>query len=143
MNTLATTIEQSKHLLELGLSTDSADMWWSNRFVYWKSTPMIGIATEQNQLYTFKWCDEDVPAWSLSALLKVMPKEIKKDDKQYSFHLETTHNLYYVSYYRYDIDGIRYLHTTELNNCTIDAAYEIVCWLLEQGLIKKGGQDGM
>ena len=133
---IATSIKQSQHLLRLGLDPSTADMHWFDIDGYnphkndWRL--MCGhcdVADCSKGIY--------VPAWSLSALLEVMPKEIKKDDKQYNFHLETTHNLYYVSYYRYDIDGIRYLHTTEMNNCTIDAAYEMVCWLLEQGIIEK------
>lgn len=133
MNTLATTIEQSKELVRLGLDPKTADMCFEMEKGDW--TLNVGKKSAQVNRGLA------IPAWSLSALLEVMPKEIKKDDKQYNFHLETTHNLYYVSYYRYDIDGIRYLHTTEMNNCIIDAAYEMVCWLLEQGLIKKGDND--
>jgi hypothetical protein len=124
--TISTTIEQSKHLLELGLDQKTADMWWSNRFVYWQPTPMIGISTEQHQLYTFKWCDEDVPAWSLSALLEVIPKEelidlsVSKD------------NYWFCSGVHFD---------TPIYSNPIDAAYAQVKWLLEQGLIKKGEQD--
>ena len=135
MSNIATTISQSRKLIELGLDPNSADMVWTT------ANPDLPMLLAYPIEDCNSWNDK-VPAWSLSALLEVMPKEIKKDDKQYNFHLETTHNLYYVSYYRYDIDGIRYLHTTEMNNCTIDAAYEMVCWLLEQGLIEKGGQDG-
>ena len=135
MSNIATTISQSRKLIELGLDPNSADMVWTT------ANPDLPMLLAYPIEDCNSWNDK-VPAWSLSALLEVMPKEIKKDDKQYNFHLETTHNLYYVSYYRYDIDGIRYLHTTEMNNCTIDAAYEMVCWLLEQGFIKKGGQDG-
>ena len=125
---IATTIEQSKHLIELGLDPKTADMWWSNRFVYWQPTPMIGISTEQHQLYTFKWCDEDVPAWSLSALLEVMPKGTELIKMQ-----NDAHELYY------EID---YMYTGYEDSDPITAAYEMLCWLLEQGLIKKGGQDG-
>ena len=140
---ISTTIEQSKHLLELGLDPASADMEYCYIDEFNSGLQVKGdINAEVDRRLDMMFGVTHIPAWSLSALLEVMPKEIKKDDKQYNFHLETTHNLYYVSYYRYDIDGIRYLHTTEMNNCTIDAAYEMVCWLLEQGLIEKGGQDG-
>lgn len=136
---IATNIQQSQHLLRLGLDPKSADMWWSNRFVYWNPTPMIGVATEQNQLYTFKWCEMDVPAWSLSALLKVMPSFIDYKGQKLRLTIEKA-----------GIWNVFYLGTEHrLNEIwfngeygdPVEPAYEMVCWLLEQGLIKKGGQD--
>ena len=132
---ISTTIDQSRHLLELGLDPTSADMWWSNRFVYWSSTPMIGVATEQNQLYTFKWCEEDIPAWSLSALLEVMP--IVNEGWPVCCKIygsEKWHVLYYSTAVTPKIDSGEY-------DTPIEAAYELVCCLLEQGLIKKGGNQ--
>lgn len=131
-NHISTTIEQSKHLLELGLSPDSADMWWSNRFVYWLPTPMIGVATEQNQLYTFKWCEEDIPAWSLSALLEVMPSFIEHKGQKLRLTLEKA-----------GIWNVFYLSDTRLNEIwfngeygdPVEPAYKMVCWLLEQKIL--------
>lgn len=131
MSNIATSIEQSKHLLELGLDPNTADMWWSNRFIYWQSTPMIGIATEQNQLYTFKWCEEDIPAWSLSALLEVIKGvfayttiAISGASKGFNF---------------IRCKDLNYIWTHDVNaDSPIGAAYEMVCLLLEQELIKKG-----
>lgn len=152
MRTLATTIEQSKHLLELGLDPKTADMWWSNRFVYWQSTPMIGIATEQNQLYTFKWSDDDIPAWSLSALLEVIPAMIvyptwaDKRTTDVWFTLDKDYNnetkkQFYMCYYK-SLDTHQLATNTDPSHSSpIDAAYEMVCWLLEQGLIKNGDND--
>ena len=131
MSNIATTIEQSRHLLELGLDPASADMWWSNRFVYWTSTPMICVATEQNQLYTFKWCEEDIPAWSLSALLEVIPKECEPDIQK-----SLISGVYFAHWFA---DGKPYI--TDDHGNAVAAAYEMVCWLLEQGLIKKGGNQ--
>lgn len=149
---IATNIQQSKRLLELGLSPDSADMWWSNRFVYWSSTPMIGVAPEQNQLYTFKWCEMDIPAWSLSALLEVMPAMIvyptwvDKRPTDVWFNLDKDYNSetkkqFYMCYYE-SLDTHQLAKNTDPSHSSpIDAAYEMVCWLLEQGLIEKGGND--
>jgi len=135
MDTLATTIEQSKRMLELGLDPDSADMWWSNRFVYWQPTPMIGISEEQHQLYTFKWCDEDVPAWSLSALLDVMPN---------NDYWEICLWQYKDQRWQCVFDDVEFSNgetKSFVADTPIDAAYEMVCWLLEQGLIKKKGNN--
>lgn len=135
MSNIATTIEQSKHLLELGLNPKTADMWWSNRFVYWLHTPMIGVATEQNQLYTFKWCEEDIPAWSLSALLEVMPN---------NDYWEICLWQYKDQRWQCVFDDVEFSNGETkafIADTPIGAAYEMVCWLLENNLIKKGGND--
>ena len=111
---------------------------------------MIGVATEQNLLYTFKWCDEDVPAWSLSALLEVIPAMIvyptwvDKRPTDVWFNLDKDYNSetkkqFYVCYYK-SLDTHQLAKITEPSHSSpIDAAYEMVCWLLENNLIKKGG----
>ena len=150
---ITTTKEQSKRLIELGLDPSTADMWWSNRFVYLSSTPMIGVATEQNQLYTFKWCEMDIPAWSLSALLEVMPITITKDGMEYKLKvfpsgLFSTHSdtskwtLQYCGRdYSYKSRNKYPILAAITQHDIITAAYEMVCWLLENNLIVKGGQD--
>ena len=122
---IATNIQQSQHLLELGLDPKTANMWWSTRFVYWNPTPMIGISTEQHQLYIFKWCEMDVPAWSLSALLKMM--------KEYCPEL-----LFLEAYWFCRCDRVE----SEYCDDPITAVYDVLCWLLEHRLIEKEEQDG-
>ena len=67
-----------------------------------------------------------IPAWSLSALLEVIPKEelidlsVSKD------------NYWFCSGVHFD---------TPIYSNPIDAAYAQVKWLLEQGLIKKGDKQ--
>ena len=92
---------------------------------------MIGVATEQNQLYTFKWCEMDVPAWSLSALLRVLPLgtelyKMRNDAHEIYYEIDCADATGWVGYEDSD---------------PITAAYEMVCWLLENNLIKKGDND--
>jgi len=119
MNNIATTIVQSKHLLELGLDPKTADMvWMSDKWLY---------SIKDNILDKEDFREMDTLAWSLSALLEVIPKEelidlsVSKD------------NYWFCSGVHFD---------TSMYNNPIDAAYAQVKWLLEQGLIKKGEQDG-
>ena len=115
---IATTIKQSKHLLELGLDPKTADCNWNTTFG--ERSLCIG----KNKL------PHAVPAWSLSALLEVMPKELEVGlfktpiSGEYFFSLWTDDH-----------------HMGDDYKEPIDAAYEMVCWLLEQGLIKKGDND--
>lgn len=64
---IATDKNQSTRLLSAGVKPETADM-------------CIGSAT--GKLYT-TICKEDIPAWSLSALLSLLPKEIDIDGYPY------------------------------------------------------------
>jgi hypothetical protein len=61
---ICTTIEQSKKLMELGIDRKSSDMY------YWCGSDL--------RLGGYKAQDEefDIPAWSLSALMDVLPDEV-------------------------------------------------------------------
>lgn len=118
---IATTIEQSRRLIELGLDPKTADMvWMSNKWLY---------SIKDNILDKEDFREIDTLAWSLSALLDVMPKECEPDIQ------------------KSPISGVYFAHwfidmTPQITDDYIDpvtAAYKMVCWLLEQGLIEKGG----
>ena len=121
MSNIATTISQSRKLVELGLSPDSADMYYPYLGAgMYGDIPIVGFPIEHSG-------GRDIPAWSLSALLEVMPKWTELVKMQ-----SDTQGIYY------EID---YMYTGYEDKDAITAAYEMVCWLLEQGLIKKGGND--
>lgn len=112
MSNIATNIEQSKHLLELGLDIKSADMCLC------KSAQDIWFLCA----YTPGEYDaHTVPAWSLSALLEVIPKGTELVKMQ-----NDAHELYY------EID---YMYTGYEDKDAITAVYEMVCWLLEQKIL--------
>lgn len=119
---IATTIEQSKHLLELGLDPKTADMCFEME--KWNWTLNVGKKSAQvNRGFA-------VPAWSLSALLEVISK------------------VTCISYLTIDTSflirckDLGFLWQKDIAaKDPVDAAYEMVCWLLENNLIKKGGQD--
>lgn len=69
MNKICTSIEQSQKLLELGVDIYTADMFWKNgvsdKYIQCFN-PFVGCGTDIDY-------DYDVPAWSLSALLRILP----------------------------------------------------------------------
>jgi len=75
MSQIATTIEQSKRLLEAGLDPGSADMWWTIiqplKHDWWK---LVLDGQQYSILSLYKGehialaSFEDIPAWSLSRL---------------------------------------------------------------------------
>lgn len=117
---IATTIEQSRSLLELGLDPKSADMTW----IKYDKGGEFQLTTEPSQKECWDWW----PAWSLSALLEVMPKGtelIKMCNDAGEFY--------------YEID---YMFTGFEDSDPVTTAYEMACWLLESGYIKKGDKNG-
>ena len=67
MNKICTTIEQSRKLVELGIDINTADMYWW----YFKkdSRKRYFVGTMDDDFNE----SDDVPAWSLSALLDILP----------------------------------------------------------------------
>ena len=119
MTKICTTIEQSKKLMELGLDYKTSDMY------YWCGSDLrIGGHRAQD-------IDFDVSAWSLSALLKLMPtldyrnpvlaKDIYNDSWRCLYHSTATQGL---------IDTQNY-------DEPLDAAFEMVIWLLENNKLKR------
>lgn len=110
-----TKIEQSKKLLELGLSPESADMLWEQHnsetpYVTIKPYNTIGKSIGAHIL----------PCWSLGALLSLMqrPYSLQKTDENKFFLI-------------YDDE----YGTTDCFT-PVGAAFEMVCLLLENGYIE-------
>jgi hypothetical protein len=84
-----TTIEQSRKLAEI-LPLKSADMWWNYYSVTTDfGTPQI-IHLDTPWVGSFNWYNEpdNIPCWSLAALLDVLPRETRllksaTDDTKY------------------------------------------------------------
>ena len=109
---VATTIVQSKHLLELGLDPKTADMCWEMEKENW----LLNVGRKSAQVNR----GFAIPAWSLSALLEVMPEFYPE------LHL-----------YR---DGDWYCRCDQVESEYCDdpiiAVYDVVCWLLDHSAIK-------
>lgn len=110
MNKICTDIEQSKKLLELGIDVKTADMFWDTLFA---KKPEAQV---NNHHFIDEYDDEHrVPAWSLSALLDILSEQ--------SFIIKTIKN-------EFNID-IPIRHCKIWFSSLLDAAFEMVVWLLE------------
>lgn len=122
---IATTIEQSKRLLELGLDPKTADMVWVRY-----AAGGYRLEVLHRELFE-RIMETDIAAWSLSALFDVMPKE------------ETPY-IQYLNEPPFDKEEYRwecglYDFIGSPGSSPIEAAFQMVCWLLENGYIEKGG----
>jgi len=129
MNKICTSLEQSKKLIELGVDASTADMMWDDwRLIDegWKLN--VGYYPEIEQDYGRK-C---YPAWSLTALLGLMPFHIIENNNRFGFYQVKGFNKQGETYrFGYKTNDNSFLFETSWHNNVIDAAFEMVYWLKE------------
>ena len=128
MNRVCTYVEQTKKLIELGIDINTADLTiidlpiqGGDRFKFISSrlpNDTFPSITDGKS--------EKVPAWSLGALLGLMPTNDKKDE--YYVDIES-HSDYHIVSYRNCWDGC--IHSEYSEESLLDAVFKMVCWLLE------------
>lgn len=124
---MTTTPEQSKRLLELGLDPRTSDAHWKPQSDGYVLIPE-GLDSYQNA--------SAIPAWSLSALLKLMP-EIRTEYGIMQPYLVSGagRRFRFLCFYKIT-------YNTQNYDEPVDAAYEMVVWLLENGYIKNDTVSG-
>ena len=142
MSNIATSINQSKQLQSLGLSADTADMNYCNSSYKgkdyigeWKlslQSPQEAKSILDMSATSWNTYWEIIPAWSLSRLLELMPYNISDNKAVYNFKLEKKVNSWWCYHENF---GSSSTPIVKRDN-PIDAAFEMMCYLLENKLIK-------
>ena len=114
MNKICTNINQSKKLIELGININTANMLWTYDFMV---NDINGLNVISEQL---KPEEKDIPAWSLTALLNVLPQ---------STNISTPKPINALSYCCWNQYEEIYA------NNPVDACYEMILKLHEQKLL--------
>ena len=121
MNKICTSIEQSKRLIELGIDVNTADMF------YLRADIALGeIECYPNVLHREEVGD-DIPAWSLSALMNLLPEHVQVPPY-------LNQNKYRLNKNNGNIEFGDDYHTEKSTNL-FDAVFEMVYWLKENGRI--------
>ena len=128
MNKICTSIEQSKKLIELGIDVNSADM------VYHK---------ELNGTYTLRVVDNvlkyDIPAWSLSALLELMPSYLFEFERGIDLNLYPSINrkVWLCSYMPNVIENMKTDKFKQITHADslVDAVFDMIVWLKENNYL--------
>ena len=108
MNKISTSVEQSKKLIELGIDTNTADMyWWATSLRYYIEAMDDG---------DFNEAEGHIHARSLTALLGLMPKSMISTPNPFSDN--------------YCCRNIEFDMEFYADN-PVDAAFKMICWLLE------------
>ena len=122
-----TSVEQSKKLLELGISPETADLKfkYDHNEHHCIEIPMMVIVPNWDDEY-----NKDIPCWSVGALLEIMPIIIRKDKRHY-------YTLHIIGHRKVIYAKNRCVFHKEIARPLIDACYNMVVWLLENNFIRK------
>ena len=120
MNKICTLIEESLKLIELGIDVNTADMYYPNR-VGGHNYPLPIECKRGLPLLS-----QEIYAWSLSALLALIPDKIVVYDENYFLNF-TKKSVDYKGIVTWD--GQKCISKKAEN--LLDAAFKMVCWLKE------------
>lgn len=117
MTQVCTTKEQSQRLLDLGIQRETADMFWPLE----SSFPEVCDNGDNEQA--------DCPAWSLGALIKLIPDIIFDNKKCYGLSILNI-GVYYKEFaYKRIVQGFE-------GADIFDSCVNMIGWLVKNGYIK-------
>lgn len=131
-------IEQMQHLQEMGLELDYDTLYSYVKFedTDWLLKPSIDLSIIG---ISFKY----IPSYTLQDVLDALPEEVKYKRKDYLIEMWKRDNEWTIGYLSFSEDDtldVLHLHD-ETNKSFIDAAYEMLCWCIENGYGKIGKED--
>ena len=127
-----TDLSQSKKLAEF-LPLESADMWWSRCTItdFGDGVLKVSYAVEPCNISQFRNTREDVPCWSLAALLWMLPIIGEGEDIANPFIAKIPTGEYYVVY----ATLYKEIDSSGIYSNPVDACYELIIKLHEQNLL--------
>lgn len=130
-------VEQMKHLQELGLDTSDGSMCWCYALSYknakWELEIYEDVINQKRE--SAFW--EIIPTHTLQDILDKLPHYLNPfPPKQILFA------------WMIERDAIAYRNVEDIDDCLkhftddllIDAAYEMLCWCIENGYVEKEGK---
>lgn len=127
----ALSIEQMKHLKELGLDTSDASMCfeWNES----DSDNMVVTSMDADTNYDYYH-----GTYTLQDILGKLPVCLYDFGKQYTIDIEPTFDRFWCVSYEIDLYDIFVLKSSEN---LLDAAYDMLCWCIENGYVKVGMEE--
>lgn len=127
MNKICTSLEQSKELIELGIDVSTADM----DYIPFANEPKVYNCVIN--IYNNEHEDDWIPAWSLSALLNLMPPYLFEFERGIDLNIYPSLNgkAWHCGYMPNAVENMKndkFKQITKGDNL-IDAAFEMVVWL--------------
>ena len=119
-------IDQMKHLRELGLDTSDASMHW--QFLPTVESFFNGVLALEERPTLFVSqpnMKHEYPAYTLQDILDKLPSYITYNDEEYQLQILPPCICY------------RYVNNVDI----LENAYKILCWVIENGYILKEGEQ--
>lgn len=118
-NTICTSREQSKNLLEIGLSKKTADMgYYKPNDNAWRLETKFDMTSSD-----YLSLDDYTPAWSLTRLLEICP--------EHQVHVGSKYVVYYYKEWSRDCEDF------QMYENVFDNLIECIKWLISKGEINK------
>lgn len=122
-------IEQMRHLQELGMELKETMLYW---VVYKVGNEKNFVTTRENAMEVIDESCGMLPAYTLQDVLYALPEEVKYKRKDYLIEMWKRDNEWTIGYLFFSADDtldVLHLHD-ETNKSLIDAAYEMLCWCI-------------
>lgn len=136
MNKICTDINQSQKLIELGIDINTADMYHAPDANVIVAEPYIMKTEDETLIPAYKGA---IPAWSLAALLKLMPPYLFEFERGIDLNIYPNLNSkgWHCSYMPNNIEDMKKDKFRQITNGDnpVDAAFEMVVWLKENGKV--------
>ena len=134
-------VQQMQHLQELGLALKETLLYWTRcvdnnpcaETHYGEWTLVKGNNTPPTVGFTY-W--QFIPAYTLQDILDVLPKDIARENYTWKASLYIDYENNRLTYGNTDRDGFEIYYEVSIYKNLIDAAYEMLCWAIEQGYIE-------
>ena len=124
-------VQQMQHLQELGMKLD-----YNTLFKYVKFEDSDWLLKPSSDLDIIGISCKYIPAYTLQDVLDALPKDISKDGCTWyaSLYIDFENNR--IAYGNTDRYGFEIYHEIMIEKDLIDAAYSMLCWVIEQGYVK-------
>lgn len=123
---------ETRHLHELGLDTSKASVSWYRVLRTGSDTVVTDWFTVFGTLSicapTMRY--EAMPTFTLQDILDILPKDISMEGCNWSASLYIDYENNRIAYGNTDRDGFEIYHEIMIEKDLIDAAYEMLCWVL-------------
>ena len=129
-------VEQMEHLQELGLDASDGSMCWCYALSYKNAKWELEIYEDvinQKRDSAF-W--EIIPTYTLQDILDKLPTLIIISSDFYKICIEPSCGYWDIYYYKSDATEL----ISKKSENIIDAAYDMLCWCIENGYVEKEGK---
>lgn len=130
-------IEQMKHLGDLGIDTSNASMTWMLYPYEEDKQPKLSLREWNTFKEPFR-IQHCIPAFTLLDVLELLPKEIKTGTDNYWLTMSHDSEEWYIYYSMSDeFDYYKEFKSDSL----LEAAYNMLCWCAENGYLKTDKEE--